>query len=80
MRAYIAVEHQHDLRRGERADRNEDHARSNQVKPDQQRHPVQLHAWAAHADRCRDDVQRRTRSADSAEQNRQRPVVRAVAR
>ena len=79
VRAQIAVEHQHDLRRGERADGDEDQAGHDQVEPHQQRHAAQLHAGAAHADDRGHDVERGADGADAAEQDRERPVVGAVA-
>ena len=79
VRAEIAVERQHDLRGGQRADGDKDQARHHQVEPDQQRHAAHLHALAAHAEDGGDNVQRGADGADAAEENRQRPVVGAVA-
>src|SRR5438445_244729 len=75
----IAVEHQHDLRRGERADSDEDQSGDNGVQPGQQRHAGELHAGAAHTERGSDEVDRRRDGAYAAEQYGERPVVCAVA-
>ena len=67
--AEIAVERQHDLRGGQRADGDEDHAADDEIEPDQQRHAAQLHARAAHAENGGDDVERGADGADAAEQD-----------
>ena len=79
VRAKVAVERQHDLRCGQRADSDEDQARHHQVEPDQQRHAAHLHALAAHADDGGDDVESGSDRADAAEKDGERPVVGAVA-
>ena len=70
--------HQHDLRRGQRADGHQDHSRDHQVEPCQQRHAKHRHAFATHADGGGDDVDRGADGAESGDDQRQRPVVRAV--
>ena len=70
--------HQHDLRRGQRADGHQDHSRDHQVEPYQERHAKHRHAFATHAQGGGDNVDRGADSAESRDDQRQRPVVRAV--
>ena len=79
VRAEVAVEHEHDLRGGQRADGDEDQAAHDEVEPDQQRHAAQLHARAAHAEDGGDDVERGADGADAAEEDGEGPIVGAVA-
>ena len=79
VRAEIAVEHQHDLRGRQRSEDDEHHAGRDQVEPDDQRHAAERHAGTAHAQDGRDDVDRRADAAESGDEQRDRPVVGAVA-
>ena len=74
-----AVEEEHDLRRRERRDGNQDHARDDEVEPDEQRHLAERHALAPQAEDGGDQVDRRADRADAAHQETERPVVGAVA-
>ncbi len=77
--AEVAIDNQHDLRGGERADGDKDQAAGDQIEPDEKRHAAELHAGAAHADSGGDDVERRSDAADAADENAEGPVIRAVA-
>ena len=68
MGAEIAVDQQHDLRGGQRADGDEHHAARHEIEPHEQRHAAQLHTRAAHADDGRDNVEGGADGANAAEQ------------
>ena len=59
--AQVAIDQQHDLRRRQRRDDDQDQARNHQVQPGKQRHAPQRHARTAHAENGGDDIRPRSR-------------------
>ena len=80
MPADVAVHHQHDLRGRERADRDEHEAAHHQVHPGEERHAAERHAVAAHRENRGNEIHGRADAADACDEQRQRPIVGAVAR
>ena len=60
-------------------DGDEDHARHHKVQPCKQRHAAQLHAGAAHAENRGNDVDCGADAAEAGDEQRDGPVVSAVA-
>ena len=59
---------------------SQNHSGHHQVEPRQQRHAAELHARASHAQNGRDDIDGGSDASKSGNQERKRPIVRAVAR
>ena len=64
--AQVAVDQQHDLRRGQRADGQQHQSRHDEVQPRKQRHAAQRHARAAHAQDGGHDVDGGADAAEAA--------------
>ncbi len=79
MPADVAVDHQHDLGGRERADRDEHESAHHQVHPGEERHAAERHALAAHRENRGDEIHGSADAADARYQQRESPVVRAVA-
>ena len=76
--AQIAVDQQHDLRRGQRTDGKDHQAGHHEVEPGEQWHFGQRHSRATHAKNGSYDVDRRADAAKAGDQQGQRPEIRAV--
>ncbi len=77
--AQIAVDQQHDLRRRERADRDQNQAGHHQSQPRQQRHAAQRHARTSHTQDGGDDIDCGSDAAEAGHQHRDSPVIGAMA-
>ena len=79
MSAEVAVDQQHDLRRRQRADGEDNQDRHHEVQPGEQRHLAQRHSRAAHAQDRGQNVDRRADAAECRRPAGQRPEIGAVA-
>jgi hypothetical protein len=80
MASQVPIHQQHDLRRGKRGDRDQNHSGHHQVEPSEQRHAVERHSRAAEAHNCRDKIDGCADASETGDEKSDRPVVRAGAR
>ena len=78
VRAEVAIEQQHDLRRGQRADGEDHQGRHGEVEPGQQRHLAERHPPAAHGEDGGEDIDGRPDATETGDQERDGPIVGAV--
>ena len=78
IRVEISIQDQHDLAGRERRHRDDDEKRGHEKHPDQERHLAKGHALASQAENRHENIDRGRDAADAVQQERKRPVVRAV--
>ena len=76
--AKVTVDRKHDLSCGKRRYGQDNHPGHDQVQPSQQRHPAELHPGTSHTENGCNDVDRRGDAAEPRDQQRNRPIIRAV--
>ena len=76
--AKVTVDRKHDLSCGKRRYGQDNHPGHDQVQPSQQRHPAELHPGTTHTENGCNDVDRRGDAAEPRDQQRNRPIIRAV--
>ena len=78
MSAKIAVDRQHDLRRRQRTDGEQNQDGHHEIEPGQQRHSPEVHPRTAHAENRGQHIDRCADAADAGNQQCHRPEVGAV--
>ena len=76
--AEVAVQRNHDLAGRETRQGKDHQKRQHDHTPDENRQATKRHSGAAHAENGDEDIESRGHAADAAEQERKRPVIRAV--
>ena len=80
MPTQVTVHQQHQLRSRERADQPEAPGAHREIEPGKQRHLTEHHSLATHAEDGGNNVDRGSDAAETGNQQRQGPEIRAVAR
>src|SRR5580704_14132049 len=79
MSAEVAVDQQHGLRGGQRADSENHQYGADDHQPNEEWHAEQRHSFAAQAKRRGDEIDRATDGAEAAKDQSERPEIGAVA-